>query len=619
LTIGHYKILVDGATTITDDFGLVIENRRPESNVSSLLIQVPDYRSSSYSDVFDVHTQIDLQIKHATAGYVTTFSGIAHKPKPIINPQTGGEVLEVQAWGWGIAFDKTTCDTSYGSESANPTKTTAKDILQHLIPNYVEKRWGGDATNWSIDVTDVEDVHNDFDVVNLTGTYTDNFTMINRLCDLINAHAISDSDISVHWYVDTDGHFRIKEIDQDSADASWKHYYGGSSANATFKEGVNDVLARNFQKQIDDYYNSIVLASAFRKPAYDIWCGNGAPAWGNFQSVELHSASQHIVGDYSLEVTPTVNNDPAVIFYPSTHDAGWDFTKCGSSNTIPKVSFYIFATDSTALTTGTGLVLGKYWDGVVDASGDDVKYYMDFSKLIANPQDNKWFHVDVPIGPYWALAPELANTDAEWIKTDGADEDWADIDFVAIGFAGVLTTKKVYIDDLHFSGKVVRHCYDASAITATTKERQLLVRLDSALDDTLSVTNNNGTAALLAQALLYQRSTIPVVGTMSFPLIEDMLPGQTLQVYAGLESDGSTYRWSNLPMRNYELIHRIDSKGLTTTVELTSDVSNSNVMGAQDAWGIMADQMAALSGGQAKDLKASGIDPLIPRLSWDPT
>jgi len=529
--------------------------------------------------------------------------------------------LEVQAWGWGIALSKTTCNTSYGYESANYGTTTPEQILDDIIANHIKKRWGGANTNWDIDGTDIDAPHADLSITNITSNYLDNFTLISRLCDLINAHAVIDSDISVHWYVDTDGHFRMKEIDADSADATWKRYYGGNAGAATFKEGVNDVLARGFHKQIDDYANHVIVAAGFRKPPWDIWCNDGGPSWGNYQSTESYSIAQYIVGGSSLKIVPTIDNDPAVVFRVPTHDAGWNFTKCGSPKTIPHVNFYIFATDVDALTTGTGLVLGKDWTGVVDASGNDIKYAMDFSTLIANPQANKWFHVSVPMGPYWAMAPELANCDAEWIETAvGGTPSWSNIDFVAIGFAGIPTTEAVYIDDFHFSGAIVRSCYDTSEITATNRERQIFLRMDSAVDDTLIADDDDaGAAAMVAISELFRRKATPITGYLSFPCIEDMLPGQTLQVYAGLKSDLATYRWSNLPMRVKELVHRIDANGYKTTVEVTSDVTNTFTTGVPSMWDLLMDSTGALGHGQAKDLKNSGVDNLIPVLGWDPT
>lgn len=224
-------------------------------------------------------------------------------------------------------------------------------------------------------------------------------------------------------------------------------------------------------------------------------------------------------------------------------------------------------------------------------------------------------YISIPIGPY-AMTPLYSDT-YKW--SINGSPDWANINEIRFQFDGTVDREDIFIDDLHISGKVVRHAYDTSEVTATQKERMLLCRLDTALDDTLETTNNTGTTALLAASELYKSTTVPTVGTIETPLKEDLLPGQTLQIYAGLKRDGSTYRWSNQAMRAKEVSHIIDVKGYRTKIELTSDVTNSNASGVPNAWGILMDNAGALGHGQAKDLKASGIDNLISRLAWDPT
>jgi hypothetical protein len=609
-----WKLTIDGTIDIVNDQAVSIANVRPENGVSGLGFQIGDYQSKNYVDLIDRDVQVDLAIKHKNQTYTTTFSGLVHKPQPKLTIQ--GEVLEVQCWGWGIALDKTLCDTSFGTESANPNTDTPEEILDYIIANEVCKRFGplGAATEWVMDTSDIDAPHAGFSVTNLTGNYATNLTMISRLCDLINAYAVSNADIGVHWYVDTDKHFRMKEIDQDSGDSSWTRYYGGSAAAAAIKEG-NNIIARGFYPDVDNYYNSIILASAFRKPAFDIWMEDNGPSWGNYQSTDSYSTDQFVVGSHSLKVTPTVNNAVTLVYYPSTHNAGWDLTRCGSHNTIPAVSFYMYTEDVDAISTpgvSGAIVIGKDWDGVVDASGNADYFWCPFNDLINDPEVDKWYHFRIPIGPHY----ELASSGAHWYET--GSPSWDDIDFVALSYANVLTTDDVFYDDLHFSGKVVRHAYDASEITATKKERMLLIRLDTALDDTLSTTDNTGTAALLAEAELYKHTASATIGTLEFPLREDLLPGQILQVYAGKKPNG-TYRWSNQAMRVRQLTHTIDVNGYRTTAELTSDVTNCNTLGIADQWGILMESAGAMGHGEAKDLKAAGIDPLIPRLAWDPT
>jgi hypothetical protein len=623
-----------GATTITDDYALSIVNRRPENNVSSLTVMVDDYQSKSYSDLFDVHTQIDLQVKNATAGYVTTFSGLIYNLKPSITSASGGETLEVQAWGWGIALAKTTCDTSYGAESANISKTHPQEIIQDIVTNYVKKRWGDSDTQWDLDNSDVEAVHNAFDITNITSQYLDNFTLINKILDVTSAYAVINSDVAPHWYVDTDtaggaaGHLRVKEIDQDSGDGEWTHYYGGNAANATFKEGVNDVLARGFHRNINDYANNVVVAAAYRYPAFDRWT-ESTTGWADDdvtltvdEGGGVGEPAGAVVGTYMLKAVAEI---AGTCYFYYDFPAARDFTYLGSRNNIPKLGFYLAADDiSASPQIGVNFYETRgvdWWEYVDEIAANTLQY-----KLIA---DSEFQYFEIPIGPYAEVyhrdhaysGAAVADKNYHW-TVGGGISDWtsiAGIEFQFDGGAGP-PYNAIFVDDIHIAGHIVRSCYDASEITATTREHQVIMRMDNAVDDTLVADDDDaGMAAMIALSELHRRKAKPVTGTMTFPLIEDMLPGQTLQIYAGLESDGSTYRWSNLPMRIKEIVHQISTAGFTTQVNLTSDVTHTFATGLTTMWDTLMDSAGALKHGQARDLKASGIDNLIKRLAWDPT
>jgi len=613
----RWKLTLDSTTDIINDNAVSIVNTRPENGISHLVFHISDYKSKYYSDLITNNTQVDLAIScELPASYTTTFSGIAFDPKPIMAGHR--EMLEVECWGWGIALAKTLCDTSFGTESENPTTDTPEEILDYIIANEVCKRFGpaGAATQWSLDTTDIDAPHADFSVTNLTSNYQTNLTLVSRLCDLINAHAVADSDIGVHWYVDPSKHFRMKEIDKNSTDEEWMQYYGWNWTKYNFKESKN-IIARNFQVLGGrDYYNSIILASALRKPAFDIWTEDNGPTWGEYECAAAYVADPHIVGSHSLQVTPDNDIGSALIFLPDSHDAGWDFTFFESQNTAPHINFYIRAEDTDGFDhANSAVILGKDWDGVVDASGNADFFYLYIKPFLPSPVADTWYHLSIPFGNY--AGPELASTNAEWQVT-GAPS-WSDIDFLAINLVDLEHTEDYFVDDLHFSGRMVQHCYDASEITATKKERMLLIRLDTALDDTLIEASRTGTAAFLAEAELYKRTATPVVGTLEFDLKEDMLPGQKIKVWAGRKPDG-TYRWSDQAMRIRKLTHIIQGNEVwKTTAEVTSDVTNCNTRGAAENWDILMEHAGALGHGEAKDLKASGIDPLIPRLAWDPT
>lgn len=612
--MSKFKLTIAGTKEIENDQAFTITNVRPENNISSLAFTINDYKSKNYIDLLDNFTQIELSLANKNSTYTKTFNGAIHSVAPKMTMQ--GEVLEVQAWGYEIGMAKTHCNTSYGLESIHYAYYTPQDIVEDIITDYVNKSFAGASTEWDL-VNDTEDTHNDLSITTLNSPYLDNFTLINRLADLVSGHAMAESEVGVHWMVYPDKHFYFKKIDADSTDGVWTRYYTGAST--TFAESQN-IIARDFTKQIDDYANRVILASAFRKPEADMWTEDGGPVWGTSACTATYEvAPTPLVGSHLLDISPTA---PAGgwswAYHPSTYSATsyWDFTKCGSKNNVPKLNFY-FQTNADAVWNNSAIIL---WTDLALFGGGHADAYFDFMpRDVMTALSNKWLLFSVPIGPYWAYDPALQKDDgtANFNWTD-AGGDWSEIH----GFAVLIArddTYSIYLDDLHFSGKIIRECYDTSAITATTKERQVFVRLDTALDDTLNVNDNTGTAALLCASELYKRLATPITGTLSVPLKEDMLPGQIIHVHAGKKPDGS-FRF-DLDMRIKELTHTISTppSGFRTLLNLTSDVSNTHAPGVPDAWGLVQEYAGALKHGEAGDLKASGVDNLIPRLSWDPT
>jgi len=611
LTLYSWKLTL-GGTDVENSKAIEIENIRPENNISSLTFTINDYKSTSYADLVDTFTAAELSLKQVGGSYTKVFSGKIYDVHPSIGRT--GETLEVAAWGNEYALCKTHCNTSYGAESANPTLHHPQGIIQDILDNYVEKTFGGAATNWTITGTKVENVHSDFEVTNLDSQYLDNFTLLNRLCDLTSSHAALASEISIHWFVDTAGNLYVKGIQSTSSDSAWQRYYGGSQAAATVVVGT-DELNRGFRKHINDYAQRIILSSAFRKPAFDIWCEDGGPTWGTVDCTATYSNTEYIVGSHSLKLEPNNAPNPAIAYYPSTRDAAWDFTKCGSPVTIPRISFYVRASDVNCF----GYPIYLFTDSIACGGANNYYFWAQLDEYMT-PRADKWIYISLPIGPYYALDPALQKDDGsdefEWNVVGGVNADWSNINGIAL-FAGVNNGWDKFFDDIHFSGRVIRDCYDASEITATKPEMQVFLRMDTALDDTLNTTANTGTAARVAHAELLRRAQQPIVGTYTMPLKHTLLPGQTLHVHSGLKSD-STYRF-NQDMRVKQVRHNIRASGYTTTVDLTSDVSNSHAPGVTDMWSLITEHAGALNQGQAKDLKSAGVDNLITRLSWDPT
>jgi len=296
--------------------------------------------------------------------------------------------------------------------------------------------------------------------------------------------------------------------------------------------------------------------------------------------------------------------DPYV-WYPSAANAGWDFTLFGSRNTIPHVSFY--ARKNADLGP-----LSRFFFTTTDHTVD--RYYLDDLNSYITAND-EWFHLSIPVGPYWSKADETRRFRC---VDDGGAFDWTDVNglgfyFDCGGFAG---DKELYIDDIHLTGKIIREASDTSELVAHN-EYQRVIRNDVAVDDTLKASDDSGLAARIARAELLRRAQTPIVGMIQTPLIINILPGQTVHVDACQKSDG-TYR-TDQDFRVKEIVDIIGGaaryNGFETRLNLTSDVTNTHAFGVPDAQSLLLQYAGALGHAEARDLKGSGIDPLIPRLS----
>jgi len=312
-----------------------------------------------------------------------------------------------------------------------------------------------------------------------------------------------------------------------------------------------------------------------------------------------------------------VGTNPAIdpyIWYPAGFDADWDFTKCGSSDTIPHVDFYARRSDSLG-------PLNRFFFTSTDETQD--RYYLDDLDNYITAVD-EWFHLSIPIGPYYSVDDETRRF--RWVD-DGGAFDWADVKglgffFDCGGFAGDI---RLYIDDIHLNGKVIREAYSSADITAKGLEKQRVIRNDVAVDDTIKASDDSGTAAQLAYAELLRRMQSPLVATIQTPLAPTILPGQTVHIHACLKKgyklmDASALRIDK-DFRVKEIRHLIGPlakyNGFETRWNLTDDVTNSHAFSVPTAYSLLKRYAGALGHAEARNLKGSGIDTLIPRLTID--
>ena len=597
-----FKIEISGQTFINEE-AMTVMVKRIENNLSYLVLQVDDYQSKNYVDVFDTFDAITLSLRYGSDSWSKVFTGKISTAKPHLSSERG-EILEAGGWGEGKALVNTLCDESYGVESIdNSAVDTPKEILDDLITNHINKELGGAASGYAI-VSEVDNVHAGLSVTHLNSQYLNNFVNVNNVCSLATAFAAGTP--GVHWFVDPDKNLMVKEIDQDHSSGDWDRYYGGTQATATI-EVTKDMILYDFDKNVEEYANAVILSSKFRKPSEDYWTedNGGAALWdvsdaGGGDDITLtDDAAQKIVGSHSLKMVPTAVGPAGTAWYPAAKNASWDLTKAGSPNTIPKICFYGMRNQAMG-----AAVTFRLCSGV----GNYVESWYGLDSLL--PTNDKWFYLEFPVGPYFQLVSNPETQVATMVET--GNMDWTDVDWIEFGMRAD-ATDELWIDDLHFSGVIVREARDAAEIAAHDLVHHF-VRNDTAVNDTLVEADDTGTAAQLCYAELLRRSQVPTVGMIKIPMLPDLLSGQTLHIHACKQTD-STFRIDS-DMRVKDLRHVVNTeRGFTTIVNLTSDVANTHAFGVSNQYALLKRHAGALRDSEARNLKGGAVDNLIPRLS----
>jgi hypothetical protein len=578
--------------------------------VSYAQLVANDYEGRTYIGELDTFTTLKVSVQYGSDGWTQIFEGKTEKVGPLLNNEA--QTVQAVAYGYGAALRSMHCDAQYGSQISS-SLDVPEEIWDDLVDNHINKSFGGAASGHAITKTKIKSITTPT-IPFLEGGYRSCLDLVNAVSGLHTASQAGSA--GVHWFVDTDQNLWIDTIGAHTVDTTnWPTWWNTNQDGSTLVEGT-DFVGVNFSKRIRDFANKIVLISGFRKPGYDYWTeyqgvvGKGGSAlWGNDGITNINDENvDFVVGAYSLEFDMDSPPGTGRAYYPSTEDAAWDLTKCGSSETIPTINFY-FKKDANCNEPSCSCRL-------FTTDHDTDYFYWVFSTWGSDP-NGEWIHRSMPIGPYWKTAQEdrrhrwVAGTGA--IAAPGGAADWADINGVAFRVtADPATDTEFLIDDLHISGKIVREAYNSTSIAANT-EYQKILRMDIAIDESLTASDDTGTAGLLAYNELLTRQTTPVVGQVTTPGIVDVLPGQKIHVHADQQAS-DTFRVDST-FRIKEIVHSFTQTGFTTTLDVTDDLTNTFAFGYMNMVRTLA--KAFYIDPEAQNLKASGVDTLVSRLSKD--
>ena len=511
-----------------------------------------------------------------------------------------------------------------------------------------------------------------FSIPFINAPYQTNKQVIDLICQLDTAYR-NGATAGPHWFVDVNGDIRVKTIGTQQVDGGvgggdWGIYCGGSNVAVSLYEGV-DFLEYSLSCPTGEYANNVCLVSDLRKPSYDYWTedSGGASLWTNDALTSItDSAAQYVVGSHSVLFLPNgnvygkgyysemslltgdANNGQAdvaitdatnfyvgdtVYLWDSTPDseqaviesiAGntltmtgnltntytvalsakcclnkkWDMTTWGSKNNVPTLNFYYW--HETGVNGAATTV--RLW-----TTDHDTDYfqttYSEWSWPVPSGLD-QWIHASIPVGPDWAST----DTVNHWVAAGNAD--WSEINGIAFTTAGS-TGSDIFIDDLHFKGKIIREAVDTSEVTSYNEYQKVLIS-NTPFDDTAVASLDTGMAASIAYAELLRRVSPPRTLICKIALRPEVKPGEYFKVYCETKRDG-TYNVNGVDFRVLRYEHSIDMSGAVTTLYLTDDVMNSYPMTHVKVQEVLNEYMLE-NNAKATDIKGGGVDLLISHL-----
>lgn len=597
------KVVLDGTDYINEALSVTVKRR--ENNYDVATIVFPEYISSIAN--FDTAA---VYFKDASQGsYAQVFGG--HVRQANVNLHNDGiKTTTYNCKGYGAALEDTYCNRDYGLESSNPSLCLADDILLDLIDNFVEKSFADSATGQVIAGVGTVSDFCATTIKYINNPYRANIEVADIVAALTSAIG-NGTTAGAHWIVVPDGatpaRFLFAQIGDHTAgsgspEAYWPDWWITNEAGSTLVEGEDftDFVLLN---KAEEYANKVVLVTDFRKPAYDYYTEDGV-------ANGIWDKDGTTLSDATTTPSPVVGSDyieiaDATAWFPAAENAGWDITKWGSYRTIPRLNFYMYKNDLVNANCQIRLF-------TTDHSTD--YFYCALSTL--NDPDDEWIFKSIPIGPYYATAEEARSY--RW--SSNGSPDWSDINGCAFYVVDNGTDPGVLcLDDLHFSGKLVRSAYNSGDITAKGQEIQKVLIARNAMDDSCVASDDTGFAGRIARAELLRRSAQTInmmftIGTNNTCTNVLMMPGQKIHVHA-LKTAAGTFIINNT-MRTLMLEHNWNIQtGLTTTITSSSDLYNSHSINGIDQYALWQENMF-LNNAEARNIRTGAeVDLSIPIMS----
>jgi len=609
LSLPQPKILIDGEDFTQYHSSMAVRRRENGFDTATINI-VPPKTTLFYGNTINKDDPITISFKdRSETAYTDLLSGVIRRIEPTMSKE--GHVLKIECDGSGYGLGVTQCGEEYGSESTKPTLDTIKEIIEDntngIIDLWVNKVLGSAVDSGYSYTTQVETVAGAIKYVYFP--YKTNTKTINDLCDIVQG--IKGANAGVHWIVDTSNRFLLATVGNHGAPAStfWPTWWKTDRAGSTLTEG-EDFLAFNGQT-LSKEANYVLYHGKIIKPlGLDKWTNNNSEEWHNVDArVVISDDASAKVGTHAIKLTSD-NTDEAIevawAYYPSTDDLGLDVTALGGKYGVPVFHCWMKIDDAKYAQNGSLYV-------VFTDSANQYFGYGSGTCAEMFPAAGTWTEFTLPIGPYWMQGLKGV---PQWFEAPFESlggPDWSDIQNVGVWFSFTADDWDVWIDNFYVSGSVIRGARQAAAYTAADPLKMKVITDNVAKDDSLNASDDSGLIARLAYAEYLRLSSTPIVGTFICPIMPTLKAGQLIHIHAWKKSDG-TYAIDD-DFRVMRLTHAFTNNGVTTTMQVTDDILNSNPRPIPDQYNtILNATKPEFQTRQATSIKARDIDITQPIL-----
>lgn len=606
-----YKVSITHSGTSIDYIGEFskLQVTRRENNYDTAHLFCNNNNSKFYTSLVNVLDEVKVYFKDGlkTATYTQVFGGHARQANPMFTKDSG-YLLELKCKGYGAALEETHCNIDYGLESSQSSLHHIKLIISDLVDNYINKSLGsgGGSTGHSIArssggggvASTIADLYSATEIKYINNPYRANIEVLDQVLDLSSAIG-AGSTAGGHWIVDNAKNLLVNTIGAHENTTEWPDWWNTNQVGSTLTQGIDFVDFKILDKS-EEFANKIIVITDFRRPSYDYWTEtNITTHWNAAEQINVTSdAATFNVGANSLKLECAA----ALTAGYANMSAGatvWNIDKWGSSKTIPRCNFF-FNKSGNVAENNTFLMF--YTTG----------YKTDFFYTpfcTSSAPDNQWVYASVPIGDNWKSE---ADKSIDW-KSSGAP-DWSSIAGVTFQLGGAAIAPVIYIDDFHFTGKIIREAKNSTNITANNEYQKVFIARNS-MDDSCIASDDTGMVGRIAYSELLRRQSLPYSITFTTYLQPSMMAGQKCHIHALKKMDG-TYT-IDTDMRMTEIQHIMENSGAFSIVTATTDLLNSRAISTPDQYSTIMEN-TLINSKEAKDMRAGAeVDLTIPVLSKD--